>query len=246
MNKLNPSIKLHLYIALFLAVWVFLFAFFIRPFEHGTMDLVVWIKVSVGFSVLAFFSYAAVSFLQKFIYERKAMWSISYEILTLISFYIIYTISTYIYYKSPIIKGIYDFLKFTTEIILVASLIITPILILVRTYTIKLIPVKDDSITIKGDNKLDVLKINQSDLICISNAQNYVEIFYLENDQLTSKLIRSSLKRLQENFDFLLQVHRSHLINPTHFKSWKDGTTISLTQMELPVSKSYKNQVLAL
>ena len=90
------------------------------------------------------------------------------------------------------------------------------------------------------------MKIKQADLIAISNSQNYVEIFYLEHEELKSKLIRSSLKKLQSDFDFLLQIHRSHLINPTHFKSWKDSSTIVLTQMELPVSKNYKEQVLAL
>lgn len=246
MKQLNPSLKHHIYIALFLGVWVFLFAFFIRPFEHGRMDLMVWVKVSVGFSVLAFCCYAIISFLQKIIYEKKEKWNISLEVFTLIVFYILYTISTYIYYKSPIIKGVYDFFKFSTEIILVASLIITPILVLARTYILRWIPETSDIITIKGENKLDILRIKQSDLICISNAQNYVEIFFLENDELQSKLIRSSLKKIVEDFEFLVQIHRSHLINPNHFKSWKDSSTIKLTQLELPVSKNYKNRVLSL
>ncbi|WP_420573516.1 LytTR family transcriptional regulator DNA-binding domain-containing protein [Kordia sp.] len=246
MKQLNPSIKHHILIGLFISVWIFLFAFFIRPFEHGRMDLQVWIKVSVGFSLIAFLCYGIISFLQKIIYETVTKWSIGLEILTLFVFYIIYAITTYLYYKSSIIKGVYGFPKFVTEIILISSLIITPIIILVRTYAIKLIPAKDDSITIKGENKLDILKIKQSDLIGVSNSQNYVEIFYLDSGKLKSKLIRSSLKKIHTNFDFLIQIHRSHLINPTHFKSWKDSSTILLTQMEFPVSKNYKEHVLAL
>lgn len=229
-----------------MSIWIFLFAFFVRPFEHGRMDLQVWIKVSVGFSLIAFLCYGLISFLQKTIYQKTTKWTTGLEIMILVVFYILYTVGTYVYYKSSIIKGNYDFFKFFKEIILIASLIITPILILVRTYAVKLIPAKSDSITIKGDNKLDILKIKQSDLICISNSQNYVEIFYLENGQLRSKLIRSSLKKIQTDFEFLIQIHRSHLINPEHFKSWKDSTTILLTQIELPVSKNYKERVLAL
>ena len=90
------------------------------------------------------------------------------------------------------------------------------------------------------------LKIRKADLVSISNAQNYVEIFYLENNQLRTKLIRSSLKKVQEDFDFLLQIHRSHLINPLHFKSWRNSNTIILTQIELPVSKNYKASLLTL
>ncbi|WP_298516130.1 LytTR family DNA-binding domain-containing protein [uncultured Kordia sp.] len=246
MKQLNPSIKLHVLIGALLSIWIFLFAFFIRPFEHGRMDFKVWMTVSLGFSILAFICYGIISIFQKVVYQQKTKWSIEFEILTLILFFIIYTIVTYIFYRSSLVKGIYDFSTFLREIILNSILILTPILILVRTYAIKLIPVKDDSITIKGENKLDILKIKQSDLICISNSQNYVEIFYLEQGKLKSKLIRSSLKKLQADFDFLLQTHRSHLLNPTHFKSWKDSSTILLTQMELPVSKNYKEQVLAL
>lgn len=246
MKQLNPSIKLHIVIGVLLSVWIFLFAFFIRPFEHGTMDLLVWTKVSLGFSILAFVCYGVIIIFQKIVYQQQSKWSILLEVITLLLFFMLYTIVTYIFYRSPIIKGVYSFTTFSREIILNSALIITPILILIRTYTIKLIPVKDDSITIKGENKLDILKIKQADLISISNAQNYVEIFYVEHGELKSKLIRSSLKKLQNDFEFLLQIHRSHLINPTHFKSWKDSSTILLTQMELPVSKNYKEKVLAL
>ena len=93
---------------------------------------------------------------------------------------------------------------------------------------------------------MDILKIKKTDLVCISNAQNYVEIFYVENGKLHSKLIRSSLKKILEDFTFLVQIHRSHLINPSHFKSWRNSNTVILTQIELPVSKNYKESMLAL
>lgn len=246
MKQLNPSIKLHVLIGALMGVWIFLFAFFIRPFEHGRMDFKVWMTVSLGFSILAFVCYGFITFFQKIVYQQKSKWNIGFEVITILLFFVLYTIATYIFYRSSFVKGIYNFSTFLREIILNAILILTPILILVRTYAIKLIPVKDDRITIKGENKLDILKIKQSDLICISNSQNYVEIFYLEHGELKSKLIRSSLKKLQSNFEFLLQIHRSHLINPSHFKSWKDSSTVLLTQIELPVSKNYKEQVLEL
>jgi len=101
-------------------------------------------------------------------------------------------------------------------------------------------------IIIKEENKLDILKIRKQDLICVSNGQNYVEIFFIDESQLKTKLIRSTLKKVQHDFDFLVQVHRSHLINPAHFKAWKNQDTISLTQIELPVSKNYKERLLSL
>jgi len=246
MKTLNPSIKHHFIIGLLLCLWSFAFAFFIRPFEHGTMDLQVWIRVSVGFSLATLISYSLVSLSQKVIYQKLSKWNVSLEIGMYILFYILYTSITYSYYKSSIIRGNYDFMEFFTKIILNIALIITPIIFLARRYVIKLIPKKEEFVTFKGDNKMDFLKIKKDELICVSNSQNYVEIFFLENGQLKTKLIRSSLKKIQYEFDFLIQIHRSHLINPTHFKSWKDSATILLTQVELPVSKSYKNRLLSL
>lgn len=246
MNKLNPSIKYHLIIASFISLWLFIFAFIIKPFDDGTIDFQSWLLISIGFSGLAFVCYAILAILQKNIYDKSLKWNLKLELLSLFFFYSIYLIGVYAYYKSPILNGGYDFGQFFTIIFIKVALILTPVLILARTYLIKLIPVKEDILVIKGENKLDVLKINKTDLVCISNAQNYVEIFYVENDKLRSKLIRSSLKKLQDDFDFLVQIHRSHLINPSHFKSWRNSNTIILTQIELPVSKNYKEDLLAL
>ncbi|NHQ66882.1 LytTR family DNA-binding domain-containing protein, partial [Elizabethkingia miricola] len=67
-----------------------------------------------------------------------------------------------------------------------------------------------------------------------------------DDNQLKTKVIRSTLKKVQYDFDFLIQIHRSHLINPSHFKAWKDQNTIFVTQKELPVSKSYKDSLMSL
>lgn len=243
---LNPSVKHHTIIAVLISIWGFLFAFFSRPFEHGEMDLQKWVYVSVGFSLFSFLSYYAISWGQKWIFKKVKHWNVYWEISMYVLYYVLYAVTTYIYYKSDIIRGFYNFPEFLSEIIFNIFLILTPIIFIARRYALKLIPIKEDTIVIKGENKLDVLQIQQSDLVCISNAQNYVEIFFLENEQLQTKLIRSSLKKINTDFEFLIQVHRSHLINPTHFKSWKDSQTILLTQMELPVSKSYKDRLLAL
>jgi hypothetical protein len=202
--------------------------------------------MSTGFSLMAFLCYGVLIFLQKRIYDKISKWSIKYEIVSLLFFYVIYFIGIYTYYKSPILNGGYSFAEFFSTIFIKVALILTPVITLARRYLIKLIPLQEDILTFRGENKLDVLKIKKEDLVCVSNAQNYVEIFYIENGKLVSKLIRSSLKKVQEDFDFLMQIHRSHLINRVHFKSWRNQNTIILTQIELPVSKNYKETLLTL
>ena len=246
MKKLNPSIRHHLLIGIFISVWLFIFAFFIRPFDDGTINFKMWLLISFGFSLIAFLCYGILAIIQKSIYQKVLKWNIGFEIVSLIFFQLLFLISTYLYYKSLVLNGGYDFIKFSRIIILKSALISTPIIVLARIYSVKLIPTKDENIIIRGENKLDILKIRKQDLVCVSNSQNYVEIFFLEENKLKTKLIRSTLKKVQNDFDFLVKVHRSHLINPTHFKAWKNQDTLSLTQIELPVSKNYKEHLLSL
>lgn len=246
MKQLNTSIKYNLIVGLLIALWLFVFAFIIKPFDDGTINFRAWFLISFGFSVTAFLCYGLLTIIQKSFYERITKWNVGLEITSLIFFYLVYLFGVYAYYKSPILNGGYSFSEFFSVIFIKVALILTPILILARRYLIKLIPVKEDFLVIKGENKLDVLKIKKADLVCISNAQNYVEIFYTENGKLRSKLIRSSLRKVQDDFTFLVQIHRSHLINPSHFKSWRNQNTIILTQIELPVSKNYKETLLTL
>ena len=97
-----------------------------------------------------------------------------------------------------------------------------------------------------GENKRDVLRINLSDLVCVSSADNYVEVSYLIGGKLHKKLLRVTLKNIHPQVPSLLKTHRSFLINPSHFKDWKNANTIHLSQIEVPVSKNYKKDVLAL
>lgn len=246
MKELNPSIIQHLVVGLLMALWIFAFAFIIKPFDDGTLNFRSWLLMSFGFSVVAFLCYSVLDFLQKSIYKKISKWNFSLEIGSIVFFFLIYLFGIYVFYKSPILKGGYDFSEFFSIIFIKVALILTPVIILARRYLIKLIPVKEDVLIFTGENKLDILKIKKADLVCISNAQNYVEIFYLENGKLYSKLLRTSLKKVLDEFIFLVQIHRSHLINPIHFKSWRNSNTIILTQIELPVSKNYKENVLTL
>lgn len=246
MKKLNPSIKHHIILGAFISIWFFIFAFLIRPFDDGTISFYNWIIISVGFSVIAFLCYTVLALIQKRVYNKLSQWNMKFEIISLLFFQLLFSVSTYCFYKSPILNGGYNFWEFLWIIIFKLILISTPIIVLARIYIVKLIPVKNDIIVIRGDNKLDILKINKEDLVCISNSQNYIEVFFLEGNELKTKLLRSTLKKIQSDFDFLVQVHRSHLINPTHFKSWKNQDTIFLSQIELPVSKNYKPYLLSL
>lgn len=245
MNTLNPSIKHHLWIGVFIGVWIFCFIYFIRPFEIETFSNTNWVGLGIGFSFLTFLCYGSVALLQNQLYKKLSKWNIALEIITIVFLCFLLNGVFYLYSKSSIINSVYNF-SFFSLLFAKTSIVLVPLLIFSRLYIVRLIPSKETILTIKGTNKLDILKVYPSDLISVSSSQNYVEIFFLDNGQLSSKLIRSSLKKLHQEIPFLVKVHRSHFINPTHFKSWKNQNTIYLTQMEVTVSKNYKDTILAL
>ena len=122
MKKLNPSIKHHLLIGIFLSIWLFIFAFFIRPFDDGTISFKVWILISVGFSFIAFLCYGVLALLQKKIYHKLSKWNIGWEISSLVFFQLLFLVFTFCFYKSPILHGGYDFFTFLKMIILKSAL----------------------------------------------------------------------------------------------------------------------------
>ncbi|WP_024769499.1 LytTR family DNA-binding domain-containing protein [Aquimarina macrocephali] len=244
MNKLNPSIKHHLFVGLFIGFWIFCFGFFIRPFDDAILDYE-WVPISIGFGMFSFLCYAIVAVIQNKLYQKILRWNITFEIITIVCYCLFFTIVLYAYSKSDFVNSAYNFSYFSF-LMAKTSIVLIPILILARIYVVKLIPPKETMLTIKGDNKLDILKLYPSDLISVSSSQNYVEIFFLDNNALSSKLIRSSLKKIHQTVPSLIQVHRSHFINPSHFKSWKNQNTIYVTQMEVVVSKNYKEVILTL
>ncbi|WP_299123311.1 LytTR family DNA-binding domain-containing protein [uncultured Tenacibaculum sp.] len=251
MNKLNPSIKHHTYVGVFISLWIYFFTFYIKPFNGPSFtDSLWWEFLSIGFSLITFISYFISILFQDSIYNQFYKWNIFLETLIIVLFLFLNLLFTYLYYKSPFLNGILTFSEFSNATFK-SAIIFTPILLFARRFTLKLLPkeikkTEEKVLTIKGEYKLDILKILKSDLVCISKSQNYIEIFFLENGVLKSKLIRSSLKKIKKDLFFLIQVHRSHLINPQHFKSWKNQNVILLTQIEIPVSKSYKKNILPL
>ncbi len=165
----------------------------------------------------------------------------------LIAFYILGLLGCYLYYSTDIINGTYSFEKFTLEVHFPIFLVILPLLVLSRWYfNKKAISQTSNKLLLTGANRHDILQIERSDLICVSSADNYVEVSYLINDELHKKLLRITLKNIHPQVPGLLKVHRSYLINPSYFKEWKDSSTIFLTHMEVPVSKNYKKDVLKL
>lgn len=244
--NLNTSIKFNLIVAVFISIWLVVFLIIIAPFDASDLDFKRRLILMPPYGIISFVSYALLIPIQNAVF-KKWKWNIIYEILFIIIFNNLVLLGVYFYYKSDFINGDYSFTNFTLNVYYPIFLILLTILIVARWLVNKNEQNNNiEKISITGDNKLDVLNIYFKDLICISSADNYVEVNYLNDNKLEKKLLRTTLKKIESNINGLLKVHRSHLINPLHFKAFKNQNNILLTQTELPISKNYKESILKL
>jgi len=243
--KLNISFKHHLLVALILAVWLVLFLVIIAPFDAAELSFSIRLMIMPIYGLISFVGYIILVPLQNWLLKKLVQWTLILEVLLIVLYNTLVLVGSYFYYKSSIVNGDFSFSKFTLEVYYPIFLFLLPILIFSRWYlNKKAIQKKSNTIILTGENKLDVLQINLSDLVCISSADNYVEVSYLVKNELNKKLLRITLKNMHPQVPSLVKVHRSYLINSSHFKDWKNASTIYLTQTEVPVSKKYKKDVI--
>ncbi|WP_422107773.1 LytTR family transcriptional regulator DNA-binding domain-containing protein [Winogradskyella sp.] len=244
---LNTSIKHHSIVGLLISLWLVLFLILIAPFDISDLDFSERLQLLPPYGIICFLNYMLLILAQNAIFKRLGIWTLAFEVLFIIVFNLIQIIASYAYYRTELVNGDYNFETFLLYVYIPISLILLSIVIFMRWFLNKKAPNNSkNTITIKGDNKLDILKILYDDLICVSSADNYVEVHYLIKGTLHKKLLRNTLKGIQNDIPELLKVHRSHLINPSHFKEWNGSNRIKLTEMEVPVSKNYKAAILEL
>lgn len=91
-------------------------------------------------------------------------------------------------------------------------------------------------------------------ILYIQSEENYLKIFYLNDNKVSSYLLRSSMKKVEEMCakNGLIRCHRSYFVNKTRVKLMqkeKDFTYAVLdvpNTAHIPVSKNYYDQVSAI
>ena len=105
--------------------------------------------------------------------------------------------------------------------------------------------------------KIDTSNFLLDDVLFIKDKNNYVkvsfeEILFIENDHVYLKIVTDSqeyivrsnmLEYLSKLPAFFYRIHRSYAINTKHLKSI-DTSTITISGYTLPISKSYREELL--
>ncbi len=105
-------------------------------------------------------------------------------------------------------------------------------------------------ITIQAENERDNLTILNTTFLAATSADNYVKVFYQEDNKLKTAIIRTTLKRLEENtaaFPQFFRCHRTAIVNIGLVQTVTGSAQgyrlqIPLLEEEIPVSRNL-NQV---
>lgn len=155
------------------------------------------------------------------------------------------------------------FMFFGYSIVYLAMAMVIPYLILYQHFTIL---EKEEAIDNAGrmtfgekvrflDERGNVkLIVAQASILYIQSDENYLRIYYLDEGKITSYLLRSSMKRIEDLCakNGLVRCHRSYFVNKNRvevLQKEKDFTYAVLdvpNAARIPVSKNYYDQVLAI
>jgi len=101
-------------------------------------------------------------------------------------------------------------------------------------------------VTFHSDYKNDSLKLNVGSLLLIRSANNYIEIFYSEQNESKSQLVRCSMGNAEKtikDFDFIVRCHRMYIVNINYLikvEGNSQGYKLALDGVDFPVHVSQK------
>lgn len=103
------------------------------------------------------------------------------------------------------------------------------------------------SIEFSSDNSLENLTLLIADIAFIKSADNYVEIVYKESDNFKKKLIRNTLKNIEQQikqYSNFIRCHRICIVNMHYIEKLNTSynshwLTIKGYNEQIPVSRQY-------
>ena len=107
--------------------------------------------------------------------------------------------------------------------------------------------IESKALILHSDSQNDNLEIFPDEIMMVKSADNYVEIVYLKDQEVTHKLLRNTLKNIQgelKGHSEFVRCHRSCIVNATYIinltNSYK-GHRLQLIDFneEVPVSRQY-------
>jgi len=109
-------------------------------------------------------------------------------------------------------------------------------------------PVITETVNISDENGKVVLSLASKNILYFKSEDNYTLLYYKVDDQLKKELIRTTLKKLEQELDQpnFIRIHRSYMINSQNLISASKasrGYQVNMglaSESALPVSATYQ------
>lgn len=253
----NSSYKIHILIGIILGALLGFVLIVLQPFNLNNFNHDYGEVLLLGFGFVKFLNYLLAHFTENHYYKNKGNWTLWNEIIFLLLSSVSGTILGYIYLDAVFEKQPLTFLRlilfFYYIVLPVLPLLIFPQTVL-RYLLVKKLSKRSEGKTsenekiaihqliLKGQNARDKLSLLEEHLLYVKSMDNYVQVYY-KDPQFKSKILRAKLSEILTQAPFLIQPHRSYLVNPRHsfkVKGNSQKAVLILNQIEeaIPISRS--------
>jgi len=111
--------------------------------------------------------------------------------------------------------------------------------------------VGEDEFEVISENKSEKLSLKFRNIVFVKSADNYIEIYYMENGQLVKKMIRNTMKNIESqisHYKMFVRCHRTRMVNILYIaKLLRDYSgyflKMNCTDEKIPVSRQFLLQL---
>jgi len=263
----NDDLKYNSIVVFFISVGVFVFLLLFQPFDISSLQTRDKYYLMLGLGLITFLALSINLLFITSIFNRvffKTTWTIKKEIVW--NIWILFSI-TFGYYLFCQKLGILEF-EFNIFItLLLAAIFPISALIIINYSRILRLHLKfatelnkklkenkhiqEKIVLFESDYQKDSLSVKVSQILFIRSANNYIEVFWKENEVVKSQLVRCSLAKAEQTVKdekFIFKCHRSYLVNINFIENVEaspQGYKLSFDKVDfsVPVSKNFSNRL---
>jgi hypothetical protein len=259
----NDDLKHNTKVIFFISMGVFVFLFLFQPLQIDSLATRDKYFLVIGLGIITFLSLSLNMLILPSLFPKilhGSSWNVKKEIFW--DLWILFTVSVgyFLYYKA---LGIMEFgFDMIVKLILIA-VVPTSVLIVLNRHRLLRSHLKlanelnrklkenksspDKLVHFESDYQKDNLSLKASLIVFVRSANNYIEIFWKENQEVKSQMVRCSLIKAEEVLKeekFIFKCHRSFMANINYIdkiEGSSQGYRLYFENVDfpVPVSKNY-------
>jgi hypothetical protein len=263
----NTDLRYSLKLGLGIAIGVFLFILFFQPLKLNNTDFNSYILTIAGFAGITFLLISFVKIILPWIFRGMVMierWNIKREIFHMLLIWILNSVAFcfYLVYVGKVPLTMY--LAFKIVLICLVFPVVIMLVNEINNQKIHLqemrqkiqelekqpvtsVPDNKQTLELVSDSRNEKLVLEPDSLILVRSAENYVEIAYWKDQSVQRKLLRSTMRSIEDQLQShpeMVRCHRTCIVNTgkgTKILRTPQGIKLRIPDYDedIPVSRQY-------